>query len=238
MISIDGLNKYYGRLHVLQNINLALGQGQCVAFVGPNGCGKTTLMKCILGLVTPQSGQITVNGIDVQDNPLSRSEIGFMPQKSSFPENLTVGQTIDTLLAVRHYVGELDKELFDKFEISAMANKPTNALSGGMSQKVNAAMAFLFNPKILILDEPAASLDPFASEILKAKIRKENQKGKLILITSHILSELEDLATHVVFMEDGQVLLYKSVEQLLQETGERSITQSIMRILNDNEINH
>lgn len=238
MISIDGLNKYYGRLHVLQNINLALGPAQCVAFVGPNGCGKTTLMKCILGLVTPQSGQITANGIDVQDNPLSRSEIGFMPQKSSFPENLTVGQTIDTLLAVRHYAGELDKELFDKFEISAMANKPTNALSGGMSQKVNAAMAFLFNPKILILDEPAASLDPFASEILKAKIRKENQKGKLILITSHILSELEDLATHVVFMEDGQVLLYKSVEQLLQETGERSITQSIMRILNDNEINH
>lgn len=88
------------------------------------------------------------------------------------------------------------------------------------------------------MDEPAASLDPFASEILKAKIRKENQKDKLILITSHILSELEDLATHVVFMEDGQVLLYKSVEQLLQETGERSITQSIMRILNDNEINH
>ena len=85
MISIDGLNKYYDRLHVLQNINLALGQGQCVAFVGPNGCGKTTLMKCILGLVTPQSGQITVNGIDVQDNPMSRSEIGFMPQRSSFP---------------------------------------------------------------------------------------------------------------------------------------------------------
>ena len=75
MISIDGLNKYYGRLHALQNVNLNLGQGQCVAFVGPNGCGKTTLMKCILGLVTPQSGQITVNGIDVQDNPLSLSLI-------------------------------------------------------------------------------------------------------------------------------------------------------------------
>lgn len=238
MISIQNLNKYYGRQHVLQDVSLELNDGECVAFIGPNGCGKTTLMKCILGLVTPKTGQILVNGQGVADNPLSRSKIGFMPQKSCFPENMTVGQTIDTLLAVRKYSAELDKELYHKFDIPAIANKYTGALSGGMAQKVNAAIAFLFNPDILVLDEPAASLDPFASEILKEKIRKEKQQGKLIFITSHILSELEDLATHIVFMEDGKIMLYKSVEELQKETGENSITKSIMKILNENEVNH
>ena len=237
MISIQNLNKYYGRLHVLQDVNLELNDGECIAFIGPNGCGKTTLMKCILGLVTPTSGHVVVNGQDVQDNPQSRSEIGFMPQKSSFPENMTVGQTIETLCTVRGYKGRLDEELYHRFAIPSIAGKRMNTLSGGTGQKVNAAVAFLFDPMIFILDEPAASLDPLAAEILKEKIRKEKQKGKLIFITSHILSELEDLATHIVFMEEGRIILYKSVEELQKETGESTVTQSIMRILNDNEIN-
>ena len=237
MISIQNLNKYYGRLQVLQEVNLELNDGECIAFIGPNGCGKTTLMKCILGLVTPTSGHVVVNGQDVQDNPQSRSEIGFMPQKSSFPENMTVGQTIETLCTVRGYKGRLDEELYHRFAIPSIAGKRMNTLSGGTGQKVNAAVAFLFDPMIFILDEPAASLDPLAAEILKEKIRKEKQKGKLIFITSHILSELEDLATHIVFMEEGRIILYKSVEELQKETGESTVTQSIMRILNDNEIN-
>ena len=237
MISIQNLNKYYGRLQVLQEVNLELNDRECIAFIGPNGCGKTTLMKCILGLVTPTSGHVVVNGQDVQDNPQSRSEIGFMPQKSSFPENMTVGQTIETLCTVRGYKGRLDEELYHRFAIPSIAGKRMNTLSGGTGQKVNAAVAFLFDPMIFILDEPAASLDPLAAEILKEKIRKEKQKGKLIFITSHILSELEDLATHIVFMEEGRIILYKSVEELQKETGESTVTQSIMRILNDNEIN-
>lgn len=237
MISIQNLNKYYGKAHVLRNINLELNDGECVAFIGPNGCGKTTLMKCILGLVSPQSGQVLVNGQNAQDNPLCRADIGFMPQKSSFPENMTVGQTIYTLLSVRRYPGELDKELYYKFDIPTIADKRTNTLSGGTSQKVNAAIAFLFSPKILILDEPAASLDPLTSEVLKEKIQKEKAKGKLIFITSHILSELEDLATQIVFMEDGKIILHYSVEELRKLTGENSLTKCIMKILNNNEIN-
>lgn len=236
MISIQNLNKYYGKLHVLKDVCLELNDGECVAFIGPNGCGKTTLLKCILGLVTPQTGRILVNGRDIQDSPDYREEIGFMPQKSSFPENMTVRQTVNTLLSVRGEKKELDKELYNRFNVSALANKRNNTLSGGTSQKVNAALAFLFNPSILILDEPAASMDPLTAEVLKAKILKEKEKGKLIFITSHILSELEDLATHIVFMEDGKIILYQSVDQLMKETGEATVTKSIMKILNDNEI--
>ena len=237
MISIQNLNKYYGRRHVLRDVNLELPVGQCVAFVGPNGCGKTTLMKCILGLVTPQSGRVCINGMEVQDNPASRSLIGFMPQKGSFPQNMTVGQTIDTIMQVRASKAQPDLELYRRYDIASIASKRTNTLSGGTSQKVSAAIAFLFHPQILILDEPAAGLDPMAAEVLKAKIRKEKEQGKLIFITSHILSELEDIATHIVFMEEGRILLYKPVEELKRQTGESTVARAVMQILNDNENN-
>lgn len=237
MITIHHLNKSYDRLHVLQDVDLELPAGECVAFVGPNGCGKTTLMKCILGLVTPESGEVMVNGMNVQDNPASRSMIGFMPQKSSFPQNMTVGQTVETILRVRAYQGQTDMELYEKYAIPSISDKRTYALSGGTSQKVSAALTFLFNPEILILDEPMAGLDPLSAETFKAKIRKEKEKGRLIFITSHILSELEDLASHIVFMEEGRILLYQSVDELMQLTGQDTLTKAVMKMLTDNENN-
>ena len=232
MIEINHLNKYYGKQQVLYDINLKLSPGQSVAFIGPNGCGKTTLMKCILGLVTPQSGEVLIDGKNVSEHCESREHIGFMPQSSCFPENMTVGQTFKTIESLRKGTVETDRELYDAFHIASIVDKRTNTLSGGTSQKVNAALAFLFNPDTLILDEPTASLDPLAAEILKDKIRKE--KGKLIFITSHILSELNGLVTHIVFMEEGHIIFFKSVEQILQEAGQQDITQAIMFLLRNN----
>ena len=229
MITIKNLNKFYGRQHVLHDINLQLEQGQCIGFVGPNGCGKTTLMKCILGLATPQSGEVLVDGMNVQENPSYRRHIGFMPQNSCFPENMSVGETFMTIRDVRKDSDNLDKELYDAFEIEAIAGKKTKTLSGGTSQKVNAALAFLFNPDILILDEPTASLDPIAASILKDKIVRE--KNKLVFITSHILSELEGIATHIIFMEEGHILFFKPVEQLLRETCQDNVSQAVMYYL-------
>ena len=235
MISIHNLHKRYGRLHALRDVNLQLNDGECVAFIGPNGCGKTTLMKCILGLVKPQAGQVLIDGLDAASQPQCRAAIGFMPQKSSFPDNMTVGQVISTLLSVRRYHGALDLELYHSFGIPDIAGKRCGTLSGGTSQKVSAAIAFLFNPRILILDEPAASLDPLTSEVLKEKILREKALGKLIFITSHILSELEGLATHIVFMDEGGILLHHTAEELLQLTGEPTITKSVTRILSNHE---
>ena len=216
MITIKNLNKSYGKQQVLHNINLELKKGQCIGFVGPNGCGKTTLMKCILGLVTPQSGEVIVNGINIQENPSYRQHIGFMQQNSCFPENMSVKETFRTIQNVRGTSSELDKEL-----------------SGGTSQKVNAALAFLFNPDILILDEPTASLDPLAANILKEKIIKE--KDKLVFVTSHILSELEGVVTHIIFMEEGHILFFKPVEQLLKETQQDNVSQAVMYYLKKSE---
>ena len=229
MITIKNLNKSYGKLHVLHNINLQLEKGQCIGFVGPNGCGKTTLMKCILGLATPQSGKVIVNGMNVQDNPSYRQHIGFMQQNSCFPENMSVRETFKTIEDVRSTDVTLDKELYEAYAIDRIAEKKTKTLSGGTSQKVNAALAFLFNPDILILDEPTASLDPLAANILKEKIVKE--KDKLEFITSHILSELEGIVTHIIFMEEGHILFFKPVDELLKETQQDNVSQAVMYYL-------
>lgn len=229
MITIKNLNKSYGKLHVLHNINLQLERGQCIGFVGPNGCGKTTLMKCILGLATPQSGEVIVNGMNVQDNPSYRQHIGFMQQNSCFPENMSVRETFKTIEDVRSTDVTLDKELYEAYAIDRIAEKKTKTLSGGTSQKVNAALAFLFNPDILILDEPTASLDPLAANILKEKIVKE--KDKLVFITSHILSELEGIVTHIIFMEEGHILFFKPVDELLKETQQDNVSQAVMYYL-------
>lgn len=229
MITIKNLNKSYGKLHVLHNINLQLEKGQCIGFVGPNGCGKTTLMKCILGLATPQSGEVIVNGMNIQDNPSYRQHIGFMQQNSCFPENMSVRETFKTIEDVRSTNVTLDKELYEAYAIDKIAEKKTKTLSGGTSQKVNAALAFLFNPDILILDEPTASLDPLAANILKEKIVKE--KDKLVFITSHILSELEGIVTHIIFMEEGHILFFKPVDELLKETQQGNVSQAVMYYL-------
>lgn len=229
MITIKNLNKSYGKQHVLHDINLTLEQRQCIGFVGPNGCGKTTLMKCILGLVTPQSGEVLVNGMNVQENQSYRQHIGFMQQNSCFPENMSVRETFRTIQDVRGTNTGLDKELYDAYEIESIAEKKTKTLSGGTSQKVNAALAFLFNPDILILDEPTASLDPLAANILKEKIVKE--KNKLVFITSHILSELEGIVTHIIFMEEGHILFFKPVDQLLKESQQDNVSQAVMYYL-------
>jgi putative ABC transporter len=229
MITIKNLNKSYGKLHVLHNINLQLEKGQCIGFVGPNGCGKTTLMKCILGLATPQSGEVIVKGMNIQDNPSYRQHIGFMQQNSCFPENMSVRETFKTIEDVRSTDVTLDKELYEAYAIDKIAEKKTKTLSGGTSQKVNAALAFLFNPDILILDEPTASLDPLAANILKEKIVKE--KDKLVFITSHILSELEGIVTHIIFMEEGHILFFKPVDELLKETQQDNVSQAVMYYL-------
>jgi len=237
MIQISNLNKWFGKLHALCDVNVALQQGECVAFVGPNGCGKSTLMKCILGLVTPSSGTITIDGRRVDQDIAVRELVGFMPQKPVFPPNMTVRQAIETIKRVRCYQGELDEELMRDFDIEGMMNKRTGTLSGGTAQKLNAAIAFMFNPRILVLDEPMASLDPMAAEVLKTKIIKSRQQGCLILISSHILSELEGVASHVVCIDNGKVTLHKSVAELVQDSSGSDLRTAVLEIITHNDTN-
>ncbi|WP_421498106.1 ABC transporter ATP-binding protein [Flavobacterium columnare] len=212
-------------------MSITLESGQCVALIGPNGCGKTTLIKSILGMVIPDSGAIFVKNQSIQKDFLYRNNIGYMPQIGRYPEGLTIGEVIEMIKELRNSKDKLDEELLHSFEVQKMFDKPMGTLSGGTTQKVSAVLAFLFNPDILILDEPTAGLDPLAAEILKTKINKEKAKGKLIMITSHLLSELDDLITHIIFMQEGEIQFYKTINELKSQTAEEKISKAIAKIL-------
>ena len=231
MIEIKDINKKFGKLEVLKNVNLSCKKGECIALIGPNGCGKTTLIKSILGMVIPDKGSIEFNGKSILKEYLYRENIGYMPQIGRYPDNMTIGQIIEMIKTIRNSNQELDEDLLKAFELEKMFDKQMRTLSGGTTQKVSAVLAFLFNPDVLILDEPTAGLDPLASEILKEKIIKEKERGKLILITSHLLSELDDLITEIIFMQDGEVRFHKKVEDLKLETNEDRISKAIASVL-------
>ena len=231
MIEIKKCSKKFGKHEVLQNINLSFHKGECIALIGPNGCGKTTLIKSILGMVIPDSGSVEFNNKSIFGDYLYRENIGYMPQIGRYPDNMTIGQIIEMIKKIRNSEQALDEDLINAFELEKMFLKQMRTLSGGTTQKVSAALAFLFNPEVLILDEPTAGLDPLASEILKEKIIREKEKGKLILITSHLLSELDDLVTEIIFMQDGKVHFHKKVADLKSETKESKISKSIAKIL-------
>ena len=235
MIEIKELQKKFGKFEVLKNINLSCKKGECIALIGPNGCGKTTLIKSVLGMVLPDSGTIHFNGNSVLGEYLYREKIGYMPQIGRYPDNMTIGQIIEMIKKIRNSADDLDEDLLHAFELEKMFDKQMRTLSGGTTQKVSAVLAFLFNPDVLILDEPTAGLDPLAAEVLKEKIIKEKEKGKLILITSHLLSELDDLITEIIFMQEGKIHFHQKVEELKSTTGEEKISKAIAKILKNKQ---
>lgn len=231
MIKIKNLEKFYGKIHVLKNIDLSIDQGKITYLVGPNGSGKSTLIKSILGLIKKYNGTISINGKIINEESNYRNLIGYMPQSASFPENLTVKNIFEMVKEVRDNFNNLDEELIYLFNLQSEMDKRLKNLSGGTTQKVSAAVAFLFNPPLLILDEPTAGLDPVASSILKDKIINENKKGKTILFTSHIISELEDLAENIAFLLEGKLWFNGPLQELIKLTGERNLERSIASVM-------
>ena len=234
MITLKNISKQFGKLKVLDNVSTSCDKSECIALIGPNGSGKTTLIKSILGMVIPDSGTITFNGKDISNNYQYRDEIGYMPQIGRYPDNMTIGQVLGMMKDIRGKSGHLDEDLIKAFSINNLLNKRMRTLSGGTIQKVSAALAFLFKPSVLILDEPTAGLDPVASELFKEKIIAEKDKGKLVLITSHILSDLDDLVTRIIYMQDGKLVFHKSIEELRKDTGEERLVKSIAQVMVSN----
>ena len=232
MIIASNVTKRFRKLTALNNVSATCTKGECIALIGPNASGKTTLVKSILGMVVPDSGFITFNGKNILHDWLYREQVGYMPQIGRYPENMTIGQVLNMMKDIRRGSNnKLDEDLVKAFKLPGLLQKRMRTLSGGTTQKVSASLAFLFNPDVLILDEPTAGLDPLASEILKDKITAEKQNGKLVLITSHILSELDDLATQVIYMQDGNLVFHKSVRLLREDTGEEKLSKAIAAVM-------
>lgn len=233
MIRFSNIHKKFDKFEVLKGIDLEFSEGNIIGLLGPNASGKTTLIKTLLGMVVPTSGDISFKGKSIINNWDYRKHIGYMPQIGRYPENMTIGQVFGMIEDLRTKDKEPDKDLYKSYKLDELLNKRMGTLSGGTRQKVSAYLAFLFDPEVLVLDEPTAGLDPLSSLILKEKILKEKEKGKLIIISSHILSELDDVVNQIVYLEEGKIIVDKPIEQLKAETQKNKLSEAIAVLMSN-----
>jgi Cu-processing system ATP-binding protein len=234
MIEIAGLKKRFGANQVLDGVDLAISPGRITAIVGPNAAGKSTLIKCILGLTRPDAGRISVAYKPIDERGAYRSDIGYMPQIARFPENMTAAELLTLARDLRRSGGHpmtIDEELIQHFDVASFARKPLRTLSGGTRQKVNAALAFLFAPSVLMLDEPTAGLDPVASSALKDKILKVRAEHRTVIVTSHVMSELEELADDVAVLVDGSLRFTGTVQEIKRTTRQTTLERAVANLL-------
>ncbi len=229
MIQIDSLHKNFGKNQVLSNLDLEIHGGGIFAVLGPNGSGKTTLIKSILGMVVPNKGSITVWDKRIKKNWKYRQEIDYLPQIANFPGNLRVKELIRMIKDLRQKESK-ELELIKLFGLEPYLDKKLGTLSGGTKQKVNIVLTFMFDSPLIILDEPTTGLDPASLIKLKQLILQEKNRGKTILITTHIMQFVEEMADEIVYLLEGNIYFKGSVEQLMTKTKQTDFEHAIAAI--------
>ena len=230
MIVATGLSKRFGAVQVLRELDLHIVPGRVTAIVGPNGAGKTTFIKTLLGLSRPDAGTLTFDGAPVEDDETYRARIGYMPQIARYPENLT-GADLLALLHDLRGAPAIDVRLVGQLALGDALRKPLRTLSGGTRQKVNAVAAFLFTPECYVLDEPTAGLDPVAAGVLKRRILEERAAGRTVILTSHVMSEIDELADDVVFLVEGRARFAGGIGALKRWAGEVRLERAIAELM-------
>lgn len=233
MIKVENLHKKFGKVEVLKELNLTIKSGGIFAVLGPNGSGKTTLIKSILGMVIPNKGTIKIQENDILGKYEYRNEIDYLPQIANFPSNLTVKELVKMIKNLRSKP-TTDAELIELFGLTDFLDQKLGNLSGGTRQKVNLVLTFMFDSPLIILDEPTTGLDPISLLHLKEIIQKEKQQGKTILITSHIMGFVEEVADEIVFLLDGKIYFKGSILELQKTTKQQNLEQAIATILSKN----
>ena len=231
MISVQNLHKRFGKNQVLQGVDLEIEPGGISAILGPNGSGKTTLIKSMLGMVLPNSGTIEIDGKKIKKGWKYRRKIDYLPQIANFPANLRVAELIAMIKDIRSHQTSEDQKLIELFKLEPFLNKKLGNLSGGTKQKVNIVLAFMFDSPLIILDEPTSGLDPVSLIRLKDLINSEKEKGKTILITSHIMSFVEEVASDIVFLLEGKIYFRGSIASLKEKTAQPNFEHAIATLL-------
>lgn len=235
MVEVKDLHKKFGSQVVLNGLDLEIQEKGIIAVLGPNGSGKTTLIKSILGMVVPERGEIHINGKSIANQCNYRQELDYLPQIANFPGNLRVQELITMIKDLRGKAAR-DKQLIDFFHLHPYLDKKLNKLSGGTRQKVNLLLCFMFDSPLIILDEPTSGLDPVSLLRLRELIRTEKEQGKTILITSHIMNFVEEMADRIVFLLDGKIYFDGTIGELKTSTGQFDFEHAIAQLLSEEHV--
>lgn len=216
-IEIKHLNKFYGKKQALYDVNLTIEQGM-FGLLGRNGAGKTTLMKILATLLQKNSGQVTVCGIPVENEKEIRKMIGYLPQEFSMYPTMNVYEAMD-YLAILSGLGRQERKeriemLLTQVNLAEYKNKKMKALSGGMKRRLGIAQALLNNPKVLIVDEPTAGLDP-EERIRFRNLLSETAEERIVILSTHIVGDIEATCEKIAILDDGKVLYHGTVDRLL-----------------------
>ena len=230
MIKVENVYKKFGSQEVLKGIDFSVESWKIYAVLGPNGSGKTTLIKSILGMVKKDKGEIYVNDTEISKNADYRRQIDYLPQIANFPGNLKVKELFKMIQDVRN-MDASTSDLINVFKLEPYLNKKLSNLSGGTKQKVNIVLTFMFNSPIIILDEPTSGLDPVAMLNLKKLILKAKSEGKLILMTSHIIGFVEEMADDIIFLLEGVIYFKGSIPSLLEKTKQNTLESAIAQLI-------
>lgn len=234
MLVIKSLEKSYGKFKALNGLNLEIEKGEIFGFIGPNGAGKSTTMKIVSGLLSPDSGEVYVDGIDaIKNNKELKDKIGYMPDFFGVYDNLRAIEYLEFYASIYGIVGEEARKLsMDLLELVNLQDKwdaNVDGLSRGMKQRLCLARCLVHNPELLILDEPASGMDPRARFEMKGILKNLKEMGKTIIVSSHILSELGEICTRIGIIKNGSIVCEGTVEEvMLRASGTAPINITVM----------
>jgi ABC-2 type transport system ATP-binding protein len=236
MVEVNGLHRYFGRLKAVNDVSFRIGGGEVFGFIGPNGAGKTTTMRILATIDVPTRGDAMIDGYSVVNDPDTvRRVIGFMPDHFATYPNVNCWEYVDFYARAYGLRGRLRRSSVNRVmkftELNTLAEKPIDGLSKGMRQRLCLARAMIHDPKVLILDEPAAGLDPRARIELRELIKLLAAEGKAILISSHILTELAEMCSVVGIIELGQIVATGPVDAI--KATNRIVSVMEVRVLHD-----
>ncbi|GBF38841.1 ABC transporter ATP-binding protein [Leptospira johnsonii] len=229
MMQVRDLTVQYGKSFAVKGVSFDAEAGNILSLIGPNGSGKSSVLKSIVGLVKPVQGKIEFRE---KEEGNFNSKIGYMPQAPLFPKNVKVSELVDFLKRLETSDPKEFQELFDLLGLKDYENVKFGSLSGGTKQKVNILQCFSIRKPVYIVDEPTASLDPYISNLLKEILLRKKKEGALLVFSTHILNEVEEIADRFLLMSEGSLLIDDSPQNFVKSRDKGNLQNTLMEFWN------
>jgi len=231
MIRYHGFGKRFGTVVAADAIELGVAEGETLGLIGPNGSGKTTTLKALVGLVRPTAGRVTVDGVDAATSGREvRRLVGYLPQRLALPDGVTARDALRLCARLRGAGAEEIESLLDRVDLAAAADRVVDGFSGGMRQRLGLAAALLGRPPVLALDEPSAALDPTGALLVRDLVAERRARGTTVILSSHDLAEVAVLADRIAVFAEGRVLAIGTLPELMAGAGARSLEEVYRRV--------